>query len=99
MFTAVHNSMADRMYVSDALNLGWTFIGTGPTQNELYCGAGVAKRCCRSLFRLLIRVERDYCLATDPLNTSPSETLIGIVGDSLDIGRDYLKLYRGATAI
>jgi hypothetical protein len=91
--------MADRVYVSDALNLGWTLIGTSPTQNEIHCGARVAKWCCRSLFRLLVSFERDNRFATDPLNTSPSEALIGIVGDRFDIGGDYLKLHRRATAI
>jgi hypothetical protein len=99
-FAAVNDSMADGVNIADAVDaFDAGRLGSRPSNNEIDCGAHIAKRFGQALLLTPLGFEGEDRFAADPFDTAPREPLVVVASDGLEVGCDELKLDRRASAV
>jgi len=100
LFATVDHTMTNGMNVGNTTDLTHSrFLADGPTKNHLNGRTRIPDWFRESLRRFVFGREGYDAGATDAFNESMGQTLVSVLLDSLEIGRDQLKLDRRAAAV
>src|SRR5262249_45841712 len=94
------HAMTNRVNVGNTTDLAQSrFFADGPTKNHLYGRTRISDRFREAFRRPAFGSESHDARAADAFDESMGKTLVGVLLNSLEVGRDQLKLDRRATAV